>query len=107
MVSLAAIEQLAAELWPNEPSATAATPDLRKGERVILVTQRQGASRSDFVAHARKKGMSELMIPAEVIVVDRLPLLGSGKIDFAAVGKVVRARETPPSHDAPPVTKTA
>ncbi len=92
MVSLAAIEQCAAELWPNELSATAALPDPRKGERVILVTQHKSAARSDFIAYARMKGLSELMIPSEVIVVDRLPLLGSGKIDFAGVTKFVRER---------------
>ena len=77
---------------PNELSATAALPDPRKGERVILVTQQKGAARSDFIAYARMKGLSELMIPSEVIVVDRLPLLGSGKIDFAGVTKFVRER---------------
>ncbi len=35
MVSLAAVEALAAELWPNAPSAVSAVPDLRKGERLI------------------------------------------------------------------------
>ena len=107
MVSLAAIEQLAAELWPNELSATTVLPDPRKGERVILVTQHNGATRSDFVAQARVKGMSELMIPAEVIVVERLPLLGSGKIDFAAVTTFVRERETAAAKEAAPITKTA
>ena len=107
MVSLAAIEQLAAELWPNDLSATTALPDPRKGERVILVTQHQGATRSDFMAYARMKGMSELMFPAEVVVVDRLPLLGSGKIDFAAVTKFVRERVASSTPDAQPITKTA
>ncbi len=107
MVSLAAIEQLASELWPNELSATTALPDPRKGERVILVTQHRGATRSDFVAGARMKGMSELMIPAEVMVVERLPLLGSGKIDFAAVTKFVREREAASMKEAAPITKKA
>jgi acyl-[acyl-carrier-protein]-phospholipid O-acyltransferase/long-chain-fatty-acid--[acyl-carrier-protein] ligase len=107
MVSLAAIEQLAAELWPNELSATTALPDPRKGERVVLVTQHRDATRSDFIAQARMKGMSELMFPAEVIVVERLPLLGSGKIDFAAVTKFVREREGQQTIDAAPITRKA
>jgi acyl-[acyl-carrier-protein]-phospholipid O-acyltransferase/long-chain-fatty-acid--[acyl-carrier-protein] ligase len=40
MISLAAVEMLAAELWPDALSAVAAVPDLRKGERLILFTQR-------------------------------------------------------------------
>ena len=65
-------------------------PDPRKGERLIMVTDRKGATRSDFMVFARSKHASELMLPAEVIVVDKLPLLGSGKIDNLAVTKFVR-----------------
>ncbi len=105
MVSLAAIEQLAAELWPNDLSAATALPDSRKGERVILVTQREGAARGDFVAYARSKGISELMFPAEVVVLERLPLLGSGKIDFAAVAKFARERDASSVSVERPITK--
>ena len=48
MISLAAVETLAGELWPNEPSAVVAVPDLRKGERLILLTQQKGATRGEF-----------------------------------------------------------
>jgi len=44
MVSLAAVEMLAAELWPNNVTAVAAVPDARKGERLIMVTDRHGAN---------------------------------------------------------------
>ena len=90
MISLAAVEMLAGELWPNNISAVAALPDPRKGERLILVTDKHGATRSDFQAFARSKHASELMLPAEVIVLDKLPMLGSGKIDNLAVSKFVR-----------------
>jgi acyl-[acyl-carrier-protein]-phospholipid O-acyltransferase / long-chain-fatty-acid--[acyl-carrier-protein] ligase len=90
MVSLAAVEMLAADLWPNNISAVAAVPDVRKGERLILVTDKHGATRADFQAYARSQHASELMMPAEVIVLDKLPLLGSGKVDFMALQKFVR-----------------
>ncbi|MBG0793416.1 acyl-[ACP]--phospholipid O-acyltransferase [Methylocystis sp. H62] len=92
MVSLAAIEQLAAELWPDALSAAATEVDPRKGERIILVTQRKDATRADFQAYAKSKGASDLMIPAEVAIVEQVPLLGSGKLDFAAVTRMVRER---------------
>jgi len=92
MVSLAAVEQLAAELWPKAMSAAASEPDNRKGERVVLVTQQQDANRGEFIAFAKSKGAAELMIPAEILVVDGLPLLGSGKLDFAGVTQLVRDR---------------
>ncbi len=90
MVSLAAVEMLAAELWPNNVTAVTAMPDPRKGERLIMVTDKQGATRSDFIAYARSKHASELMFPAEVVALDKLPMLGSGKVDNLAIAKFVR-----------------
>ena len=93
MVSLAAIETLAAQLWPEAISAAASLPDERKGERVVLITQHPHASRGEFAAFAKSKGASDVMIPAEVATVPVVPLLGSGKLDFAAVKRLVEERE--------------
>ncbi len=90
MVSLAAVEMLAAELWPHYITAVSAVPDARKGERLILVTDKHGATRADFIAYARSKHASELMFPSEIIVLDKLPMLGSGKVDQLAIDKFVR-----------------
>jgi acyl-[acyl-carrier-protein]-phospholipid O-acyltransferase/long-chain-fatty-acid--[acyl-carrier-protein] ligase len=92
MVSLAAVEALASELWPDWLAAVSAVPDERKGERLILVTDNPRASRGDLVARARASGMSELMVPSEVMVVERVPVLGSGKVDNVAVAKLVTQR---------------
>ena len=90
MVSLAAVEMLAAELWPNYVTAVSAVPDARKGERLIMVTDKHGATRADFMAYARSKHASELMFPAEIVILDKLPMLGSGKVDQLAIDKFVR-----------------
>jgi acyl-[acyl-carrier-protein]-phospholipid O-acyltransferase / long-chain-fatty-acid--[acyl-carrier-protein] ligase len=92
MVSLAAVEALASDLWPSALSAVVAVPDPRKGERLILLTQQKDATRSDFQSFARAKHASDLMIPAEVWVLDKLPVLGTGKVDMMAVGKLVEER---------------
>ena len=67
MVSLAAVEALAAELWPKSHSAATTEIDPRKGERIVLVTQEAWATRADFQSFAKAKGAADLMIPAEVI----------------------------------------
>ncbi|MGL5734377.1 MAG: acyl-[ACP]--phospholipid O-acyltransferase, partial [Beijerinckiaceae bacterium] len=95
MVSLAAVEQLASECWPGHLSAAATLPDARKGERLILVTDKADATRIDFHAFARARGLSELMLPAEVRYVERMPVLGSGKLDFVGVTKLVQATPHP------------
>jgi len=92
MISLAAVETLAAELWPNALSAVVAVPDPRKGERLILVTQQKDATRSELTAFAKSKHASDLMIPAEVWVLDKLPMLGSGKADMMGLAKLVQER---------------
>jgi acyl-[acyl-carrier-protein]-phospholipid O-acyltransferase/long-chain-fatty-acid--[acyl-carrier-protein] ligase len=81
---------LAGELWPNNLAAVASIPDPRKGERLVLVTDKHGATRSDFQAYAKSKHASDLMIPADIIVLDKMPILGSGKVDHMAVTKFVR-----------------
>ena len=90
MVSFAAVEAIAGELWPDALSAVAAVPDARKGERLIMLTQRKEATRSEFQAFARSHGASELMTPAEVVFVEKLPLLGTGKIDNMGVTRLVK-----------------
>jgi len=89
MISLAQIEAVAAECWPGALSAVASLPDAKKGERLTLVTDKKDASRAAFASFAKGRGLSDLATPAEVMVVDALPLLGSGKLDFAAVTKLV------------------
>jgi acyl-[acyl-carrier-protein]-phospholipid O-acyltransferase/long-chain-fatty-acid--[acyl-carrier-protein] ligase len=90
MVSLAAVEALAGDLWPDHLSAVAAVPDARKGERLILFTQKSGATRSDFIAFARTRHASELMIPSDIVVMEKLPLLGTGKADLVAIAKLAK-----------------
>jgi len=92
MISLAAVEALAAELWPDAMSGVATVPDARRGERLVLVTNKTDAKRSDVVAFARARGASEMMVPAQVLALDKLPLLGSGKIDNIALTNFVRER---------------
>ncbi len=92
MVSLAAVEMMAADLWPNAPSAVVAVPDPRKGERLILVTQQKDATRAQFQAFARERGASELMMPSEVMVLEKMPMLGSGKVDLLSLSKLVQER---------------
>ncbi|MFW6077660.1 MAG: AMP-binding protein, partial [Hyphomicrobiales bacterium] len=97
MVSLAAVEALVAEVWPEATSAVVSLPDRRKGEKLVLVTTERKARRDALVRHARARGASELMVPAEILHFDKLPVLGTGKADFVAIRKVVEAQLQPAS----------
>ncbi|RFB78429.1 acyl-[ACP]--phospholipid O-acyltransferase [Methylovirgula sp. 4M-Z18] len=91
MVSLSAVEQMLSGLWPDSLSAVVAVPDARKGERLILVTTKAGASRAEALAQLKAKGATELMAPSEVMSVTAIPLLGTGKTDYVELNKMVRA----------------
>jgi acyl-[acyl-carrier-protein]-phospholipid O-acyltransferase/long-chain-fatty-acid--[acyl-carrier-protein] ligase len=92
MISLGAVEEQAAKLWPSEHHAVVALPDARRGEQLVLVTDRTDAPREALLGQIRASGLSELFVPKTVITVARLPLLGSGKVDYPAVAKLVAAQ---------------
>jgi acyl-[acyl-carrier-protein]-phospholipid O-acyltransferase/long-chain-fatty-acid--[acyl-carrier-protein] ligase len=93
MVSLAGAEALAHSLWPNASHAVVAVGDARKGERLVLVTSQADAAVRRLLAAARDRGMTEIQVPRDVLVVERVPLLGTGKVDYPAVGRMAAARE--------------
>lgn len=82
MVSLSAAENLAAKLWSGVLHAAVALEDPGKGEKVILLTEQAGADRAALLEQARREGVSELALPRQVMTVEQIPLLGTGKIDY-------------------------
>lgn len=94
MVSLAAIEQMCAPMWPENPPCVVAVPDQRKGERLIMVTTKADATRAEVQAFMKARGANELMFPSELLIVPALPLLGSGKTDYVALDRLVKAKVT-------------
>jgi len=89
MVSLGAVEGLAAGVWPANAHAVVAVLDPRKGEQLVLVTDRGDASREALAEAGRAGGVSELAVPRRILPVDAIPLLGSGKTDYPAVARLV------------------
>jgi acyl-[acyl-carrier-protein]-phospholipid O-acyltransferase/long-chain-fatty-acid--[acyl-carrier-protein] ligase len=87
-VSLAVVENIAAAVWPDNHHAVVSMPDRAKGEQIVLVTDVAGARRLDLVAWAQNHGVSELAVPRRIIVVDALPVLGTGKTDYVTVQKL-------------------
>lgn len=89
MVSLAAAETLGAQVWPDAQVAAIAVPDARKGERVILAVTAAGATRADLSSAAKAAGLAEITVPSEVLVLDKIPLLASGKADYPALSRLI------------------
>jgi len=88
MISLGAIENAIGKLLPeNIEVLTTAIPDGKKGEKVILLI-------AGDIDHDEMKGLIEqselnpLMRPAELINVETIPKLGSGKNDFSLAKQI-------------------
>ncbi|MDG2522065.1 AMP-binding protein [Caulobacter segnis] len=88
MVSLTAAEDLATAVWPDGRHAVIAMPDKKKGERLILVTDRTDADVAPLVAHAQTVGAPELAVPRRILKVPEVPVLGSGKTDYVAIQRM-------------------
>jgi len=91
MISLTAAESLAAGVWPDARHAVIALPDPKKGERLILVTDRLDAAVDPLVAHAQRLGLPELTVPRRIVRAAEIPLLGTGKTDYVAVQRMAEA----------------
>jgi len=82
MISLGAVETAVKALWPEVEHAVIAIPDAKKGEVLLLVTQYKTPDKKALLRHFKASGLTELHLPKEIIVVDKLPLLGTGKVDY-------------------------
>ncbi|MEQ1670233.1 MAG: AMP-binding protein [Hyphomicrobium sp.] len=90
MVSLAAVESMVASLWPQSNHVVVSLPDARKGEQLVLVTDKVDADKMALLAEARAQGFAELWVPKAVLVVPQIPVLGAGKVDFQATNELAR-----------------
>lgn len=88
MVSLTAAEDLASAVWPDGRHAVISMPDKKKGEKLILVTDRPDADVAPLVAHAQTIGAPELAVPRKILKVQEVPVLGSGKTDYVAIQRM-------------------
>jgi acyl-[acyl-carrier-protein]-phospholipid O-acyltransferase/long-chain-fatty-acid--[acyl-carrier-protein] ligase len=90
MVSLAGVETIASSIWPGATHVAVALPDPKKGEQIVLITDKPDADRAAFIAAAKEHGAAELQFPRAILVVGSIPVLGSGKIDYPAATEVVK-----------------
>ncbi len=88
MVSLTKVENEICALWPAEQHAVVALPDPRKGEALVLVTEREGADRADIARYFREQGLGEIAVPKVILTVTAVPLLGSGKLDYVGAKRL-------------------
>ena len=90
MISLTAVETEVNALWPNKMHAVVNIPDEKKGEQLVLFTTEPTAERAALLAAFKEKGLSELAVPKTIRVVEEIPLMGTGKVDYVKLKEMAR-----------------
>jgi acyl-[acyl-carrier-protein]-phospholipid O-acyltransferase/long-chain-fatty-acid--[acyl-carrier-protein] ligase len=94
MVSLGAIESALSALWPDNQHAAITIPDDKKGEQIIVITDRANADRADIMHYMKAQNLPDISIPRTIKIVEKLPLLGTGKIDYQSIQKMMSEKTT-------------
>jgi len=90
MVSLMVVENCASAVWPEKMHAAAIVPDPKRGEQIVLVTEQAGATRRELLTWAQTHGVPEISVPKKFMSVEKLPVLGTGKLDYVAITKLAK-----------------
>jgi acyl-[acyl-carrier-protein]-phospholipid O-acyltransferase/long-chain-fatty-acid--[acyl-carrier-protein] ligase len=85
MVSLEVVERIAALASPDRVHAATTVSSVQRGEVIVLYTEDRTLRRDQLQQAARQQGLPEIAIPRQVIGIDKLPRLGSGKVDYIAL----------------------
>lgn len=83
MVSLTMVEGLAAQAWPEAHHAVVSISDAKKGEQIILVTTQAQANLYELSAVAT--GVTAISLPKKIFYLATIPVLATGKTDYAVV----------------------
>ncbi len=92
MVSLTAVENIINAAFPEDANAVVNVPDKKKGEKLVLITTREGLDRKTLARAMKEAGAPELFVPREILVVEKLPVLGSGKTDYVTLNAMAREK---------------
>ncbi len=77
--------------------AVTAVPDVRKGERIVVLHTPIAMTGMEIGQELRKAGLPPLFVPSgdSYIEVEALPVLPSGKVDLGAIRKIAESRFAP------------
>ncbi len=89
MISLTLVESIVNPLAPDDNHAVVSIPDKKRGEKIILVTTAVDLEKSTISQAIKARGYSDLLAPSAIEVVNSIPLLGSGKVDYTKTKALV------------------
>ena len=100
MVSLELAETIARVVSSEQVHAATCISDAGRGEVIVLFTTDSDLSREQMAAVARGLGYPEICLPKKIDVVEELPVLGTGKIDYFRLQQLAARLHLKPSDEA-------
>lgn len=92
MISLGAVELATQQVLPEEAEVIAVNvPDDKKGEQIVLLTTTM-LDLDTLKKAMLANGCNPLLLPAQILILEQLPKLGSGKTDFNRAKQVTLQR---------------
>jgi acyl-[acyl-carrier-protein]-phospholipid O-acyltransferase / long-chain-fatty-acid--[acyl-carrier-protein] ligase len=91
MVSLEVVEQIANTAAPEYQHAASSISDAQRGESIVLFTCDKKLKREDLQIVAKNLGLPELTVARKIILVDAIPLLGTGKTDYVTLKQMAES----------------
>ncbi len=88
MISLEVVEKLAVTASPAGQHGATTRTDPQRGEAILLFTTDAALTREGLQEAARAGGLPEIAVPREIRVLEALPLLGTGKVDYVTLKKM-------------------
>lgn len=82
MVSLRLVEDIAKQAIPNATVAAIRLPDRKKGEKIVLFASGEAITLDEIRSFISENGFSQLLLPAEIRLIEEMPLLATGKTDY-------------------------
>jgi len=91
MVSLEAVEAIANTAAPKHHHAASTQDDMQRGENIILFTTDTALKREDLKIVAKNLGSPEIAVARKIVVIEEIPLLGTGKTDYVSLKRMAEA----------------
>ena len=90
MVSLLRVENVLEGILPENVSCCVVDiPDATKGAKIVAAVTREIDEKE--ILRRMSKSLPNIALPRQFVVIEELPKMGSGKIDFRSVTEIVRA----------------
>ena len=90
MVSMTMVENNLSYIWKDYINAVIAEKDDRKGEKLVIITNNKDAKIQDVIDYFKQHQLAEISIPKEIRFREDIPLLGTGKINYIELEKILR-----------------